>query len=139
MAVQKIDYLWQDRKRHFGLPLSFTRFMLSEDRLFMERGLVNLKASELLLYRIRDLELSMSLWQRIFGVGTICVKSTDQSTPDLDLVNVKNPREVKEMIHQLVEDAKNKRRMSSMEIMGGGPGGPGPDMDGDGFPDHMDF
>ncbi len=139
MAVQKIDYLWQDRKRHFGLPISFTRFMLSEDRLFMEKGLVNLKASELLLYRVRDLELTMTLGQRIFGVGTICVKSTDQSTPDLDLVNIKNPREVKEMIHQLVEDAKNKRRMSSMEIMGGGPGGPAPDMDGDGFPDHMDF
>ena len=32
--MEPIEYLWKDRKRHFGLPLSFTRYSLSEDRLF---------------------------------------------------------------------------------------------------------
>ena len=73
---------------------------------------------ELLLYRVRDLQLNMSLGQRIFGVGSICVVSSDKSVPHLDLVSVKNPREVKEMIHQSVEAAKDKRRMRTMEIMG---------------------
>lgn len=35
MKKTKIAYLWQDRKRVFGLPLSFTRYRLSEDRLFL--------------------------------------------------------------------------------------------------------
>ena len=30
-----IEYLWKDRKRYFGLPLSFTRYCLSDDRLFV--------------------------------------------------------------------------------------------------------
>ena len=115
--MEPIEYLWKDRKRHFGLPLSFTRYSLSEDRLFCETGFLNIKADEVLLYRVRDLELTISLGQRIFGVGTVCVHSSDQSIPHLDLKNVIHPREVKELIHQKVEKAKNDRRMKSMEVM----------------------
>ena len=118
MAMEPIAYLWKDRKRYFGLPLSFTRYRLSEDRLFCEKGFLNIKQDEVLLYRVRDLELNLKITQRIFGVGTICIHSSDQSIPHLDLVNVKNPREVKEMIHQKVEAAKDARRMRTMEIMG---------------------
>ena len=122
MALEPIVYLWKDRKRYFGLPLSFTRYRLSEDRLFCEKGFLNIKEDEVLLYRVRDLELNLKITQRIFGVGTICIHSSDQSIPHLDLKNVKNPREVKELIHRSVEAAKDKRRMRTMEVMGG-PGG----------------
>lgn len=120
--MESIEYLWKDRKRHLGLPLSFTRYRLSEDRLFCETGFLNIKSDEVLLYRVRDLQLNLRLAQRIFGVGTICVVSSDKSSPHLDLVNVKNPRRVKELIHQNVEAAKNKRRMSATELLDGGDG-----------------
>ena len=105
--MEPIQYLWKDRKRHFGLPLSFTRFRLSEDRLFCEKGFFNIKSDEVLLYRVRDLQLNLKLTQRIFGVGTVCVISSDQSLPHLDLVNIKHPRQVKELIHRSVEQAKD--------------------------------
>lgn len=136
--MESIEYLWEDRKRHMGLPMSFTKYKLSEDRLFCEMGLLNLKAEELLLYRVSDLSLKISLGQRIFGVGTICVESSDKSTPHLDLKNIKKPREVKEMIHRAVEAAKVKYRIRSMEVMGGGPGKPFVDLDGDGIPDYLE-
>ena len=139
MATEPMEYLWKDRKRRLGLPLSFTRYMLSEDRLFCETGLLNLKADEVLLYRVQDLVLTMTLGQRIFGVGTVCVHSSDKSIPHLDLKNVKNPRQVKELIHQNVEAAKEKRRMRSMEIMGGGGNDGGfHDGDGDGIDDDLE-
>ena len=116
--MEPIKYLWKDRKRYFGLPISFTKYSLSEDRLFLEMGILNLKTDDVLLYRVRDLDLNIKLTQRIFGVGTVCVHSSDQSMPHLELKNVKNPREVKEMIHKCVEEAKDKRRMRTMEIMG---------------------
>ena len=68
MAIS-INHLWKDRKRYFGLPLSFTRYALSEDRLFLSVGFLNIKDDEILLYRIRDINTSRNLWQRIFGVG----------------------------------------------------------------------
>ena len=116
--MEPIVYTWKDRKRILGMPITFIRYRLSEDRLFCEKGFLNIKQDEVLLYRVRDLQLNMSLGQRIFGVGSICVVSSDKSVPHLDLVSVKNPREVKERIHQSVEAAKDKRRMRTMEIMG---------------------
>ena len=116
--MDSIQYIWKDRKRILGMPITFTRYRLSEDRLFCEKGFLNIKQDEVLLYRVRDLQLNMKLTQRIFGVGTVCVVSSDKSVPHLDLVNVKNPREVKELIHRSVEEAKDKRRMRTMEIMG---------------------
>lgn len=117
--MESIQYIWKDRKRILGMPITFTRYRLSEDRLFCEKGFLNIKQDEVLLYRVRDLQLNMSLGQRIFGVGTICVVSSDKSVPHMDLVNVKDPRNVKEMIHRSVEEAKDKRRMRTMEVMGG--------------------
>ena len=113
-----IHYLWQDRKRYFGLPLSFTRYMLSDDRLFISVGFLNIKDDEILLYRVRDIDLSRSLWQRIFGVGTVTVLSSDKTMPTLELKNVKDPLFVKELIHRQVEELKIKRRVRVGEIMG---------------------
>lgn len=116
--MEKIQYLWKDRKRYFGLPLSFTRYRLSEDRIFVEKGFLNLHVEEVLLYRVRDLELQLKLTQRIFGVGTVSVHSSDKTAPDLYLLNVKHPREVKELIFRQVEQEKDQRRMRTMEMVG---------------------
>ena len=117
MAVT-IEYLWKDRKRYFGLPLSFTRYALSEDRLFLSVGLLSIKDDDVLLYRVRDIDLERRLFQRLFGVGTVTVMSSDKSMPTLVLKNVKDPIMVKELIHKQVEEMKIKRRVRVGEIMG---------------------
>mgnify|MGYP002508682690 CR=1 FL=1 len=116
MASNKDKILWSDRKRYFGLPISFTKYEVSEDRLFQTTGFLNLKYEEILLYRVRDLELSRSFGQRIFGVGTIKVSSSDKSNSELYIINVKEPAAVKELIHQQVEDMKIRRRVRFGEI-----------------------
>ena len=113
-----IDHLWKDRKRYFGLPLSFTRYWLSEDRLFISQGFLNLKDDEVLLYRVRDIDTSRTLGQRLFGVGTVTVISSDKTMPALVLKNIKDPVFVKELIHKQVEETKIKRRVRFGEIMG---------------------
>ena len=112
-----IESLWKDRKRYFGLPLSFTRYSLSEDRLFISEGFLNIKDDEILLYRVRDIDTRRSLWQRLFGVGTVVVASSDKTMPNLVLKNIKDPLFVKELIHKQVEEMKIKRRVRFGEIM----------------------
>jgi uncharacterized membrane protein YdbT with pleckstrin-like domain len=117
MGFKGDEYLWHDRRRRLGLPLSFTRYALSEDRLFLSIGFFNLKDEDILLYRVRDLSLQRTLWQRIFGVGTITVSSSDKTMPTLVIKNVKKPAYVKELIHDQVENAKIARRVRIGEIM----------------------
>ena len=111
-----IECLWKDRKRHLGLPLSFTRYQLSEDRLFISEGFLNIKDDEVLLYRVRDIDTRRSLWQRLFGVGTVTVISSDKTMPVLVLKNIKDPVLVKELIHKQVEEMKIRRRVRFGEI-----------------------
>ena len=112
-----MNIVWSDKKRHLGLPISFTKYSLSDDRLFRETGLFNLHEEEVLLYRVSDISLTRSFGQRIFGVGTICVQSSDKTCPHLDLVNVRYPRAIKELIFEKVEAAKDARRMRTTEIL----------------------
>ena len=128
----KIEYIWKDRKRYLGMPLSFTRYALSKDRLFLSEGFLNIKDDEILLYRVRDIDTNRSLWQRLFGVGTVLVMSSDKSMPTLVLKNIKNPVAVKEMIHEQVEEMKIQRRVRVGEIMSA-------DVDGDGDVDQDDL
>ena len=116
MAIT-IEYLWKDKKRYFGMPISFTRYQLSEDRLFLSEGFLNIKDDEILLYRVRDIATTRSLWQRLFGVGTVTVVSSDKTMPTLVLKNVKDPVMVKELIHKQVEEVKIQRRVRFGEIM----------------------
>lgn len=111
MGFKGNQYLWKDRKRYLGLPISFTRYAVSEDRLFLSIGFLNIKDEEVLLYRIRDLSVNRTLGQRIFGVGTITVASSDKSQPTLLIKNVKDPVSVKEMIHSQVEEMKIRRKV----------------------------
>jgi hypothetical protein len=118
MAFRGGEYIWRDRKRFLGMPLSFTRYALSEDRLFLSVGFLNIKDDEVLLYRIRDISSSRTLWQRLFGVGTVVVVSSDKTMPTMVLKNIKRPMVIKELIHDQVEEMKIRRRMRVGEVMG---------------------
>ena len=125
-----MDYIWKDRKRFCGMPLSFTRYALSEDRLFLSVGFFSIKDEEVLLYRIRDINTSRNLWQRLCRVGTVTVVSSDKTMPTFVLKNIKKPVDFKELLHQQVEEMKIKRRVRFGEIM--------TDADGDGIDDDLD-
>jgi uncharacterized membrane protein YdbT with pleckstrin-like domain len=112
-----IEYIWKDRKRYFGMPISFTRYAMSDDRLFVSQGFLNIKDDEILLYRVRDIDTTRTLWQRLFGVGTVTVISSDKTMPALVLKNIKDPVGVKELAHRQVEEMKLKRRVRIGEIM----------------------
>ncbi len=115
MAVTKV---WKDRKRILGLPLTFTRYSMSEDRLFLTTGFLNMKEEEVLLYRVRDISSSRSLFQRLLGVGTVTVNSSDKTTPVLVLKNIRRSEDVKEMLHGQVEEMKRKHRVRVSEVSG---------------------
>lgn len=116
-ADNSIKTLWSDRSRILGMPITFTKYAMSEDRIFRETGLLSIHFEEILLYRVRDISMKITLGQRIFGVGSILLQSSDKTAPILELKNVKDPRTVKEMIHRQVEEIKLQRRMRVGEIL----------------------
>ncbi len=119
MEQIELEYIWKDRKRTlFGLPLSFTVYRLTKDRFFTQSGILNLKEEEVRLYRIMDITLKRSLGQRIFNLGTIHCCSSDKTSPEFDIQSIKNLVQVKEMLSHMVEEEREKKKISGREVMG---------------------
>lgn len=113
-----VDVVWKDRKRIiFGLPWTFTKYGLSQDRIFIETGILNLHENEVRLYRIMDVSLERKLWQRLFGLGTITCYSSDKSMGVFQIKNIKAPSEVKELISSYVEEERSRKRVTSKEFI----------------------
>jgi len=110
--------LWNDKKRTFcGLPWSFTKYKLTEEKLVIQTGFFSIKQEEIRLYRIMDITLNRKFGQRIFKLGTIHCCSADKSTPEFDIKNIKNSEQVKELLSDQIEHERQKKRVASREYM----------------------
>ncbi len=110
--------VWQDRKRIiFGLPWTFTKYKLMEDKIQICTGFLNKKEEEIRLYRIMDNTLEKPLGQRIFGLGTIKCNSADKTTPVFYLARIKNADKVRNMLSDMVEKERTRKRVSGREFM----------------------
>ena len=105
--------LWKDKKRIWGMPITFTRYTLAENedwtKLFVNVGFLSTHEEEVNMYRIYDISVSRTLGDKIFGVGTITLFSKDESTPTVTLWHIKNPYEIRNMLAKIVEEEKAKR------------------------------
>ena len=113
-----IEYVWKDKKRTiFGLPWTFTTYKLTKDKLLIESGFLSKKEEEVRLYRIMDLTLNRPFWQRIWGLGTIHCCTADKSTPEFNVLKIKNAEYVKNLLSDMVEKERQAKRVSSREFM----------------------
>ena len=81
---------------------------------------MNVEENELLLYRILDIKFNRSLFDKIFGVGTITIYTCDKTDNILKVQKVKNSAEVRDLISNMVEEARAKIRVTGKEIYGVG-------------------
>lgn len=112
------NFVWQDRKRiAFGLPFTFTTYHLTPEKLLIRSGILNTREEEIRLYRIMDVTLQRSLWERLFGLGTIHCCSADKSTPEFDIRWIPHAADVKEQLSDMIEAERQAKRVSSREFM----------------------
>ena len=95
----EFDYLWTDKKRTlFGLPLSFTRYILTEKKFITRKGFFTVEEDEFDLYRVIDKKLVLPFGQRLFGCGTVIINVKDNDTPVKEIKSVKAPRELMNLL-----------------------------------------
>ncbi len=112
------EFIWRDKKRTiFGLPLSFTTYTLTNEKLLIESGFLSKKEEEIRLYRILDITLNLPLGQRIFGVGTIHCCTADKSSPEFDIEKVKDASRVKNLLSDLIEIQRDAKRITAREFI----------------------
>jgi uncharacterized membrane protein YdbT with pleckstrin-like domain len=119
LELEKEKTLWKDRKRIIGMPISFTRYEATEERLMLRKGFFNTTTDEIMIYRIMDVQLVRRFGQKIFGVGTVTLLSADKSHPSLELKNIKQPEDVRRFLSKQIESQRAERKITGREFMGG--------------------
>ncbi len=114
---------WKDRKRNFGMPLSFTQYYILEKegewlKLFCETGFLSSHFEEVQLYKVEDFSINQTLGDKMFGVGTITVKSSDKTAPVFKILRVKQPYKVYDLIAKLVARDRRDRNFRWGEFQG---------------------
>ena len=127
------EVIFAERKRwlFFGLPFTFTKYTITPSLVTIDQGLFNTVEDDCYMYKVQDVKLNASLFEKIFKLGTIVCFTGDVTNPELRLVHIKHAKEIKSYLLKQSEVARLKRRtLNTVDI-----GAHGLDLDGDGIED----
>lgn len=115
-----MEYVERKRWVFLGLPFTFTKYIVKEDVITIDSGLFNKTENDCYMYKVQDVTLKKSFFERMVGLGTIVCFTGDTTHPELVLMHIKNARTIKDFILKQSEEARIKRRTVNMLDIGSG-------------------
>lgn len=114
-----MEYVERKRTLFLGLPICFTKYSISDEKVNIKTGFLNIVEDDAYMYKIQDVRLKRSFFERIIGLGTVVCYTGDVTHPELKMVHIKNAEAIKDFIMQASEEARIKRRtLHTMDING---------------------
>ena len=114
----KMEFVERKRWLFFGLPFTFTKYMVKEDMITVDTGLFRTVENDCYMYKVQDVQHSATLVEKMFRLGTVTCFTGDTTHPQLHLVHIKNSRAIKDYILEQSEKARLKRRTVNMLDIG---------------------
>ena len=117
-----MEYIEKKRWAFLGLPLTFTKYKITEEIITVDSGLLKKVENDCYMNKVVDVRLEVSLLERIFGLGTVHCFSGDLTNPDLRLLHIKRAKEIKDFILKQSEEERLKRKTLNTQRLDGVPG-----------------
>lgn len=105
-----VEFIERKRWLFLGLPFTFTKYTIKEEGITINRGLLRTTEDDCYMYKVQDVQLNVSLLQRICKLGTVKCFTGDTTDKVLLLENIKNAKVIKDFILDASEKARIKRR-----------------------------
>lgn len=105
-----VEFTERKRWLFLGLPFTFTKYTVKEEGITINRGLIRTTEDDCYMYKVQDVQLNVSLMQRICKLGTVKCFTGDTTDKVLLLENIKNAKVIKDFILDASEKARIKRR-----------------------------
>lgn len=103
-------YVEKKRTSFLALPIYFTTYTISDEKVTTKSGLISTVEDDCYIYKIQDVKLIRSLFERIFELGTIICYTGDTTDPELRFEHIKHAAEIKEFLLKQSEEERIKRR-----------------------------
>ncbi len=121
-AKGELKYKERSRWLLFGLPWTFTKYEIRENDFTIVKGFFTVRENDCYMYKISDVEITRSFMQRLAGLSTIILYTSDVTDRTIVMKNIKHGKEIKDFILQASEAARIRRRTVSMQNIGFGAG-----------------
>lgn len=95
--------------------LKMTYYEVTPDRIEWSRGILDRRVDNLDMFRVLDLKMRRTIFDCIFGIGTICLITTDKSNPEFVFEKVRSPRRLYDVVKKASLDADRQNRVIHME------------------------
>ena len=115
-----MEFVERKRWLFLGLPFTFTKYTIREDMITIDTGLLKTVENDCYMYKVQDVQLTATLAEKIFGLGTVICFTGDTTDPRLELIHIKKSRAVKDFILEMSETARMKRRTVNTLDIGSG-------------------
>lgn len=115
-----MEFVERKRWLFLGLPFTFTKYTVREEMITVDAGLLKTVENDCYMYKVQDVQLTATLAEKLFRLGTVTCFTGDTTDPRLELVHIKNARAVKDFILEMSEKARIKRRTVNMLDIGSG-------------------
>lgn len=115
-----MEFVERKRWLFFGLPFTFTKYMIKEDMITVDTGFFRTVENDCYMYKVQDVQHVASLVEKMFGLGTVICFTGDTTHPQLVIEHVKNSRAIKDFILEQSEQARLRRRTVNMLDIGSG-------------------
>lgn len=117
---EEMEFTERKRWLFLGLPFTFTKYMIKEDMITVDTGLLKTVENDCYMYKVQDVQHSATLVEKMFGLGTVICFTGDTTHPQLVLEHIRNSKVIKEFILKESEEARLKRRTVNMLDIGSG-------------------
>jgi len=97
------------------IRLKMTYYEVSPDRIEWSRGILDRKVDNIDMFRVIDLKMRRSIFDCIFGIGTVGLITTDKTDPKFDFEKIANPRKLYDIIKKASLDADRQNRVVHLE------------------------
>ena len=105
-----VEFVEKKRWLFLGLPFTFTKYVIKEDMITVDTGVFTKVENDCYMYKVQDVELVATFFERIAGLGTVVCYTGDTTHPKLMLEHIKNAKTIKNYILEASENARMKRR-----------------------------
>ena len=99
------------------IKMNFTTYQITKDELIIKTGFFNQKTNTIELYLLKDPDMTISLYQRILGIGTITViidshSNSSRAGTKLFIKNISDCDKVRKLLRDTIEEDVMERKIT---------------------------
>jgi len=98
------------------IETSFTRYEIYDDRIIYRRGVFTVTTDEILLYRIKAINLNEPFLYRLVGISNLSIITSDKYVNEITLKGVPVGMNFRNALRELVEENRTKKGVKEFDL-----------------------